>query len=134
MNDESLLRTFEDTTLSRECWTHREHIRVGFLYASRYNASEALRQMRTGLQRFVAAKKLDDGKSQVYHETATAAWLHIIRRAIETGPPCADTTAFCDAHPQLLDKTYIETYYTRELFLSDEARARFVLPDKQPLP
>jgi len=134
MDDDTLLRSFEDTTMSRECWTHREHVRVGFLYASRFDESEALDRMRTGLQRFIAAKKLDDGKQQVYHEPATAACLHIIRRAIETGPLCTDTTAFCDAHPHVLDKTYIETYYTRELFLSDEARARFVPPDKRPLP
>ncbi|MGH7742818.1 MAG: hypothetical protein ACRENS_12455, partial [Candidatus Eiseniibacteriota bacterium] len=46
----------------------------------------------------------------------------------------ASSMEFIRLNPQLLDKTLLRRYYTRERMINAEAKAQFVAPDLEPLP
>lgn len=78
MTDNELLSGFESCTLANEAFHHEEHVRVAFLYLSRYPALEALERFSTALVRFAAAH----GKTTLYNETVTWAYILLIRERL----------------------------------------------------
>ena len=78
MDDETLLRRFEDCTLPFAEWTHRAHVRVGYLYLIRYPFPEALERVRKGIQAYNAAHDVEEGPTSGYNETTTQAFLRLI--------------------------------------------------------
>jgi len=85
MTDEELITGFENCTLPNESFHHADHVRVAFLYHSRYPALEALQRFSTSLTRFATAH----GKPHLYHETVTWAFLLLIRERMARAG-CAD--------------------------------------------
>ena len=55
MADVELLRAFESCSLPHEEWTHRAHVRVAYLYASRNDIATATDIMRASVKRYHAA-------------------------------------------------------------------------------
>lgn len=130
-DDLALLRDFEAGTIPLEAWTHEAHVRVAWLYLRRLGPG-ALDKMRAGLQAFLVAKGIDPGR---YNETVTACYLRLIQDAMGRHPG-RDWDGFRQAHPDLFDRERPPTlrHYRKETLLSDEAKARFVEPDLEPLP
>lgn len=50
MDDAELLRQFESCTLPFDQWTHRCHVKVGYLYLTRHSFEDALVRMRAGVK------------------------------------------------------------------------------------
>lgn len=137
MNDDELLRSFEELSLPFEAWTHRAHVRMGFLYLRAHPFAEALGRMRTGIKAYNAANKRPDGPLEGYNETTTAAFLRLIdstMRAYGGVFPTPDSDSFCDTHPQLLTRHVLRLFYSPQRRLHPEAKTRFVEPDLAPLP
>ena len=132
MTDEEFLRAFEATTLPYEQWTHRAHVKVGFLYLRGRSFSAALNLMRDAIQAYNAVnhEKVRRG----YHETVTQAFLRLIAAAEPRDPRFIDAESFCDANPELLDQSILGRYYSPEVLRTDRSRTEFVRPDLQPLP
>jgi putative acetyltransferase len=133
LSDEELLAAFESCTLSCEAWTHRAHIRVGYLYASQCDLPAAIQRMRAGLKALNAVHGTPESLERGYHETITVAFLRLIQAAArkETFPSSED---FCQRHPELLDKNLLLKFYSRERLRSLEAKTQFIAPDLSPLP
>jgi hypothetical protein len=130
VSDEQFLEAFESGTLPKEDFSHGQHVRLAWLYLARHDFADASRRVVEGIKRFAALH----GATGLYHETITQAWLRLIaagrRRA-----PAADTFAgFLEANPQLKVKGALDPYYDPSTLLSDQARASFVPPDRDPLP
>jgi len=127
---EALVRSFEDTTLPRECWDHAAHLTVALWYLKHHPVEEATRRMREGIQRYNHAVHNDIA----YHETLTLAWLALIRRFqghFDRGQRLEELAArMIDG---LCDKQLLFHFYSRERLLSDDARQRWVAPDLHPL-
>lgn len=135
--DGELLRQFEACALPFAQWTHRAHVKVAFLYLREHAFDEALRRLRSAIQRFNAANNVPDGPLEGYNETTTHAFLRLIdavMRAYGEAIPTPTADAFCDAHPQLLSKHVLRLFYSPERRTHPEARTRFVEPDLAPLP
>jgi len=130
-DDLTLLRDFEAGTIPLEAWTHEAHVRVAWLYLGRLGAG-ALDRMRAGLQALLVAKGIDPGR---YNETVTACYLRLIQAAMARHPG-DNWEEFRQAHPGMFDREHPPTlrHYRKETLLSDEAKARFVEPDLEPLP
>ena len=75
MSDDEFMAAFENCTIPNESFHHADHVRMAFLYLSRYPALEALRRFSFSLNHFAAAH----GKPHLYHETITWAFLLLIR-------------------------------------------------------
>lgn len=77
-DDASLLRAFEDGTLPKERFGHREHVRLAFLCVRGVDFGEGAVRFRRALRRFVDVH----GLGARYHETLTWAYLALVAEAI----------------------------------------------------
>ena len=127
MTDEELMKQFEAGTLPSECFHHREHVRVAFLYLTRYPVLEALQAFSQALRRFAEVR----GKSQLYHETITWAHIFLIRERMARSEKSQSWDEFAASNPDLLvwKNGILTRYYRAETLASDLARTVFILPD-----
>ena len=128
MNDEEFLAAFEACTLKD--FHHRDHIKVTYLYLRRHPLEEAIVKVRAGLQALASAwgapvDDLDKG----YHETMTQAWVRLVHLALNDLSVAESADAFCDEQPQLMEKTRLELFYSRERLMTWQAKREFVEPD-----
>ena len=132
MTDDQLMTAFENCTLPPEQFRHRDHVRMGFLYMSRYEGLEGVRRFSEALERYA----LSLGKTNLYHETITWAFLLIIRERLarqrqrDGASPGWDE--FVEANTDLLTwKDHVlNKYYTDDTLKSELARRMFLLPDR----
>jgi hypothetical protein len=128
MNDDELLLRFEDCTLPNECFHHQDHVRVAFLYLTRYPALEALARFSSALRKFAAAA----GKPALYNETITWAYLLIIREHMARSNRPLGWQEFAANNPDLLNRrdSVLKSYYREETLKSDLAKTTFLFPDR----
>jgi hypothetical protein len=124
-----LVSGFEDTSLPKEQWSHAAHLTVALYYVRDLGAAAATLRMREAIQRFNAAK---GGVRTAYHETITLAWIAVIGEFLakaDVGRPLPDLIAAL--LEQTGDKHYLQRHYSPDVLMSDEARARWVPPDRR---
>lgn len=127
MSNEELIRCFESNAVPEDSFHHADHVRLAFAYLCEYPVLGALEKFASALKRFAFAR----GKTQLYNETITCAYLFLIRERMARCEG-ADWEEFARQNPDLLIwKDGIMTHYYREATLKSElARKVFVLPDK----
>ena len=128
MNDDQFIAAFEACTLPNGSFHHQDHVRMAFLYLSRYPAIQALQRFSDSLTRFAEA----NGKPQLYHETITWAFLLLIRERMARARHQRTWAEFAAANGDLLDwkDNILKRYYREETLASELARKTFLLPDK----
>ena len=126
MNDSEFAAAFENATLEDE-FRHRDHVRMGWIYLREHPLLEALAKFSAALRRYAAAK----GKTGLYHETITLAFLLLIYERMQR-TPLATWPEFELLNSDLFDgnPSVLAAYYPAEVLSSDDARARFLLPDR----
>jgi len=134
MSDDELLTAFENCTLPFERWTHRAHVRVAFLYASQLNLDSATDRMRASVKAYNKATETPEAIDRGYHETITQAFMRLVVSANQQTGPHVSSIDFCEAHPELLTKYALQSFYSREHIMTMKAKAQFVEPDLCPLP
>jgi|ERR1043165_9403921 hypothetical protein len=128
MSDDELLRVFETQTLDE--FHHRDHIKVTFLYLRRYPLDEAIAKVRTGLQTLAKAWGAPtDDLERGYHETMTQAWVRLVNLTMNNHISADSADAFCDQHPQLLQKERLKLFYSRQRLMTWDAKRSFIEPD-----
>lgn len=128
--DQEFCEAFESQRIPKEWFRHREHIRVAWIYTTRYPEEAAVSRMAHGIRAFAKHYGVE-GK---YHHTITLAWMLLVRQAVDASPMAADFASFAAANPRLLNVSLLADYYSAELLQSDVARAEWVEPDRCPLP
>jgi hypothetical protein len=135
MDDETLLHQFETLTFPFQDWHHRVHVKIAYLYAVRHGLEAAAQKLRDGIRAYNDANGIVDMPTSGYHETMTMAWLHIIHAtALAYGHQGMTADEFFDFHPQLGQKKILRLFYSPGLFMSEQAKYEFVLPDLTDLP
>jgi hypothetical protein len=127
MSDDEFMAAFENCTLANASFHHADHVRMAFLYVSRYSAIEALERFSAALVRFATAQ----GKPQLYHETITWAFLFLIRERLARAGRAMSWEDFADGNADVLDwkNNILKKYYRGERLSSELARSMFLLPD-----
>ena len=127
LGDRDFLDAFESGTLPEGAFHHRDHVRLAWLYLQRLPPAAALARFSDGLRRFASSV----GKSGLYHETITWAYLLLIRERMERAPG-RSWAEFARSNPDPLTwkPSILEAYYRRETLESDLARKVFLLPDR----
>ncbi|MEO6655173.1 MAG: hypothetical protein ABIO36_03755 [Pyrinomonadaceae bacterium] len=123
---DSVVRGFEDATISRDAWKHAEHLTVALHYLNLYDIETATEKMRRGLFKLLTnGFCLDLSKEMPYHETLTIFWMRAVAvlNASKNGASLFDKTNELVA---TFDKDYPLRFYSRAYLFSDEARAKFV--------
>lgn len=142
MTHKEFLKAFEAATLPRSAWTHEAHVRMAWLYVSRFPFSVALEKAKAGIQRLnqsfastgtAPCKPAEAQRSAGYHDTLTTAFVRVIAGRVEPGEGFPD---FRERNPDLFDKSLsaVRKHYTKKLLFSAKARKAFVEPDRAPLP
>jgi len=125
----TVVKTFEDGTISRDDWKHAEHLTVALYYLSHHDHETAYGKMRSGIFNLLKAFEVDLTKEmEGYHETMTVFWM----RAVADFANSKNGASMLEKTNELVekfDKDYPLKFYSRELLFSDEARARFVEAD-----
>jgi hypothetical protein len=136
MTDDQFVAAIEGCTIRNEEFHYQDHVRMGFLYMSRFPGLEGIRRFSEGLERLAAAS----GKSRLYHETITWAFLLLIRerlaRALQRCGRLPSWDEFAADNKDLLKgkDDVLKEYYRDETLKSDLARKTFLLPDRSFVP
>lgn len=132
MTDDQFVAAFEGCTIRSEEFHHKDHVRMGFLYMSRFPGLEGIRRFSEGLERLAAAS----GKPSLYHETITWVFLLLIReriaRTLQHRGKVPSWDEFASDNKDLLrGKDHVlKEYYRDETLKSELARKTFILPDR----
>ena len=122
MTDRDFIAAFETCTLPSDAFSHRQHVRLAWLYLREAPLLAALPRFIDSLKRYAASL----GASGKYHETITYAFMFLIHERMSRAD--AETfDDFADANADLFGPI-LERYYRRETLASDLARATFVMP------
>lgn len=124
-----IVRAFENGTISRDHWRHKEHVLVAFYYAFHHDYETALEKMRCGIFNLLEAFKVDLSKEMPYHETLTVFWMRTIFDLKESGRQDSLLEAANRISEACADKDLPLKFYSRELLFSDRARRVFVEGD-----
>ena len=129
--DQNFLREFEACKFPPAQFNHRAHIRLAYVYLSEHDADTAHQLMRNALFSFLEHHGIDVSK---YHETITRAWIMAVRHFMENTPSSESSEIFIEKNPRMLDSTIMMMHYSAEVLFSEEARAKFVEPNLDPIP
>ncbi len=133
LTDDEFLVRFENASLPRQEWDHVAHLRMAYLYLCGGDSWETvLPVVRERIRRFNAAHRNYNG----YHETITVAFLRLIHQRLQCPQEVVVSfDAFCRLNPDLAEGlSILFRYYDKATLISQEARADFVEPDRDPLP
>jgi hypothetical protein len=125
---ESLVRAFENGTISEKDWRHAEHLTVALFYLSNDDFETALSKMRGGIFNLLKSFGVDLTKEMPYHETLTVFWMRTVddfRKSKNDRP----LTEICNELSAGFDKDFPLRFYSRELLFSEKARGQFVEAD-----
>jgi hypothetical protein len=122
--DSDFLAGLEAGTLPPAQFDHRGHLRAGFLYLRRHDFPGACVAMKRAIQRFAALL----GKSTLYHETVTVAYLALIAERLADEPAGVGFEEFLARYPELASGEYFRRYYPAGELDTPEARRTFILP------
>ena len=127
-DDAALLHGFEACTVLPAAFGHREHVRIAWLLLRAHPRFEdAAHRFCRGLRAFAAAH----GKSTLYHETITWAYLALVHERMQAAQAGYDAfDAFAEAHPDLLAPglAALAPYYPADVLRSAAAKRAFLLP------
>jgi hypothetical protein len=128
MTEREFVTAFESASLPESAFHHRDHVRLAWIYLRESPAPAALEKFVGGLKRFAAAK----GKTGLYHETITWAYLLLINERMERFGRQRPFEDFAAANQDLLvfRPSILESYYRAETLGSELARRTFLLPDR----
>ena len=132
--DAEFRERFEAAAIPHEVWTHRQHLRMAYLYLRMYRFERAIEHMRAGILRLNQAHGLVEGPTRGFHATITVAWARLLAQAIRDRPSLTRAEEFIDESPELQSSAALARHYSRELLASPLARQTFVEPDLLPLP
>ena len=131
VEDHNFRRQFEACKFPPTEFNHRAHIKLAYVYLSEPDTDTAHQLMRGALLSFLQYHGVDVSK---YHETITRAWIMAVRHFMENTPSSESSDVFIEKNPSMLDSKIMMTHYSAEVLFSDEARAKFVEPNLDPIP
>jgi hypothetical protein len=129
--DREFRRAFEAGAFAPADFSHRQHVRLAYVYLVDSDVNLALDRMRAALVCFLSHRGIPATK---YHETLTRAWILAVHHFMHRSPEASSADDFIDRNPMLLDSKIMLTHYSAGLLFSAAARAEFVEPDLDPIP
>lgn len=129
--DREFQKQFETCRFPPSEFTHHQHLRLAYVYLVENDSDASYRMTRDSIHRFLEYHGVELSK---YHDTITRAWVMAVRHFMEQTPHCNSGEDFIGQNPVMLDPEIMLTHYSAKLLFSDEARAKFVEPDLDPIP
>lgn len=132
---DDLVRRFHTPTLPKAEWTHAAHLCVGTWHVHHQGEAQALATLRDGIRRLNESHGVANTESTGYHETITVAYVRIISIFLDASPrELALETRVAELVEGPLGKRELPfRFWSRDLLLSNRARAEWVEPDLERL-
>ena len=124
MDDREFLSALEAATLPPADFTHRAHVRAGFLIL---RESPTFGAALDRIERAIRAFAAKNGKDGLYHATITTAFMALIHARMALRPE-RGWTAFAAANPDLFEADVLTRYYPKAFLAEPTARAIFLMP------
>lgn len=126
----SLVKAFEDRTLTLSEWTHTSQLAVGFFYCRLLPFAVAKNMMRDGIVWLNDRHGVENTEDSGYHETLTVFWLKRVWNYLDEHQA---TFSLANVANDLIEK-YKDPdlplkYYSRDVLFSAAARRDYVPPD-----
>lgn len=121
---------FAAAEISAAEFHHRDHVRLAYVLLCELAPEQAHERMRAALKKFLSHHQVNPAK---YHETITRAWILAVARFMAQAAPATSADQFIADNPRLLDPDIMLSHYSRERLFSDDARQRFLAPDRAPI-
>jgi len=134
ISDDDFLEQFETGAWPLEDWHHRQHIKVAYLYLSRYPFETAMSRIRERIKAYNLGHNIPDLPTSGYHETMTQAWMRLVNSTLRQFGPAESADAFFERSPQLSEKKILRLFYSADVFMSPRAKFEFLESDLIPLP
>jgi hypothetical protein len=129
MTNHEIINRFESGNVPESGFHHADHVRLAFAYLRSYPVLHALEKFSAAIKQFAARH----GKTQLYNETITWAYIFLISERIErSGAEQLEWDRFAEKNPDLLvwKGGILTRYYEDATLKSDLARRTFIFPDK----
>ena len=133
-DDETFLTEFEACRWPLDKWHHRDHIKLAYIYLSRYSFEDTIARIREGIKIHNSVHQVPDSPTSGYHETMTRAWLSLVQFVLCEYGPSTDADEFYEQHPELSQKKTLRLFYSKERLMSADARNNFCEPDLTQFP
>ena len=127
----ALVEGFEAGTVPASEFTHVAHIAVALSYLATLPGDQALERMREKIRAFAAHHGVDD----LYHETLTVFWMRLLEHVVRTYEPELPLYRRINLIvARWGSRAPVDAHYSRELIGSAVSRAKWIAPDRLPLP
>ena len=127
ISNAALVERFERGEVGESGFRHADHVRMAYAFVCEMPLLEAIERFSCALKRFAAAQ----GKTGLYHETITWAYLILIQERRLRKGDAGDWEQFANANSDLLrwKDGILARYYRFSTLQSELARKAFLLPD-----
>ncbi len=129
--DRAFQAQFESCKFPPAEFNHRAHLRLAYIYLTESDIESAYHLMSEAIQNFLEYNGVDLSK---YHVTMTRAWILAVRHFMKATLSTESADSFIEQNPKMLDSKIMMTHYSAEVLFSEEARAKFIQPDLDPIP
>lgn len=129
ISDTTFLEKFEDQTLSPDYFNHSGHLRLAWLYLTKYPLETAIDKVTKGISAY--ANSL--GAKDKFQHTLTEATVRIMASRLKQSNE-SSLDEYLDNNSDLIEDLWqvISDHYSKERLTSDKAKASFVEPDLKP--
>ena len=129
--DMAFLKSVEACKFPVSEFDHRAHIKIAYVYLVENTVEDSVSRLRETLTNLLIHAGLEP--AQKYHETLTKAWIMAVWHFMNKAQESSSADQFIDQNPEMLDSNIMMTHYSADLLFSEEARAKFVEPDLDPI-
>lgn len=130
ISDEEFEEKFSTTNFRPFWFTHEAHLRLAWIYVTKYGKEIAFKKYSEQLQDFA----LKYNATNKYNATVTFASIEIMQHFIDKSN-AYDFQDFMNEFPQLKEdfKSVLKQHYSGDIFTSKEAKQNILQPDLLPL-
>jgi len=121
----AMVDQLERCLLPKEEFHHRDHLTVAVAYLYAVDLETAMDRMRSSLKHFAGHHHV----TGLYHETLTWFWLQQVEMRLDRRLCLQESVR--RIQEQLNDKNLAFEYYSRERINSQEAKEKWLPPDKK---
>lgn len=104
LSDQAFVEAIEACTLPGAEFTHRNHVRLAWLYLQDGDAETAGRRIGDTILRYATSL----GAAKKFDADLTLRWMQVVERAVQL-TPATDFDTFIDAHPELLRRDLLSS-------------------------
>ena len=129
LSDSEFEQQFSTLTLDPEIFSHEAHLRLAWIYISKYGVEEALDRVGSQIHTFAS----HHGDSKKFHVTVTGAAVRAVYHFMLKSRSNS-FAGFIAEFPQLKTsfRDLLDSHYSVDIFKSEKARKEWLDPDIEP--